>query len=496
MTTSRPGVGTHYRRYAITNVLVMLIGLVSFPLLTRLLDNTQYGMLGYYATWMTMAVAIGKLGAQNSILRFYPHGGDSARMRVFSTNLFHVPLAISLTLWVTVTIVLLAADWIGGSRQTPIFWLVWIAAPMAVLGSLIDTVLRVTERSRMVMVYRIGSRCLELGLVVGAVMLFAPTAFAAYAAKLGAAMLVAVFCAQLIQRQFGFSRGAVDPSAIREGLVYGAPLVAYELLGVGLMSLDRVMIKGLLGDFAAVGIYTIGASLAWQLGVFLYAPLFEAFVPAANRLFMTEGAAGVRALKSRVLMPLTYAMVGTAALLGCFGADLIVAASGAEKAASGPIFAVLGMFGASRPVLALSGYGLLLEKRSTKVLALMAGALLINVALNLSWIPAYGITGAMYASVIGSTALAVGHCVFVPRSLLQLPDARTVAIAGSVALISAGAMLVSGVFDLSPGWPRLCVGATAMGGLYALGVLVLDSRARGMLQHWRVWIGPRATSPG
>ena len=97
---------------------------------------------------------------------------------------------------------------------------------------------------------------------------------------------------------------------------------------------------------------------------------------------------------------------------------------------------------------------------------------------------------------MSSTALAIAHCVFVPRSLLQLPDGRTVAIAGSVALAATGAMLVSGVFDLSPGWSRLCIGGTVMGGLYALGVLALDSRARGMLQHWWVWFRPRATSPG
>lgn len=496
MTTSKPGVGTHYRRYAITNVLAILIGLASFPLLTRLLDNTQYGMLGYYATWMTMVVAIGKLGAQNSILRSYPHGGDAARMRVFSTNLFHLPLAISLTLWVTVSIVLLAADWIGGLRQTPIFWLVWIAAPLAVFGSLIDTVLRVTERSQMVMLMRVGSRCLELGLVLGALELFAPTAFAAYGAKLLAAAVVVAVYARWIHRHFGFSRQAFDPATLRGGLVYGVPLVANELIGIALVSLDRLMIKGLTGDFAAVGIYTIGASLAGQIGVFTNGPVFEAFLPAANRVYTTESNAAVRALKARILMPMTYAAVGVAVLLGCFGTDLIVAASGPAKAASGPVFAVLGMVCALKPVLMLAGYGLLLEKRSTKVLALMSGALLVNVALNWFWIPAYGVMGAVYASVISSTALAVAHCVFVPRSLLQLPDGRTVAIAVSVALAAAGTVLVSGVFDLNPGWSRLCVGGTAMGGLYALGVLALDSRARGMLQQWRVFFGPRQTSPG
>jgi O-antigen/teichoic acid export membrane protein len=49
-------------RYSSATVLVMLAGLISFPALTRLLDNTQYGILGYYDTWMMMAAAVIKLG--------------------------------------------------------------------------------------------------------------------------------------------------------------------------------------------------------------------------------------------------------------------------------------------------------------------------------------------------------------------------------------------------------------------------------------------------
>src|SRR5688500_20366037 len=60
----RVSMGTHYLRYSTANALVLLAGLISFPALTRLLDNTQYGILGYYETWVMMAVAIAKLGAQ------------------------------------------------------------------------------------------------------------------------------------------------------------------------------------------------------------------------------------------------------------------------------------------------------------------------------------------------------------------------------------------------------------------------------------------------
>ena len=72
-----PSIATHYMRYSTSNAIVMLADFISFPILTRLLDNTQFGILRYYETWMMIGVAIVKLGAQHAILRFYPYDGDA-----------------------------------------------------------------------------------------------------------------------------------------------------------------------------------------------------------------------------------------------------------------------------------------------------------------------------------------------------------------------------------------------------------------------------------
>src|SRR3546814_18253163 len=95
-------VGTHYLRYSSANLMVLLAGFVSFPVLTRLLDNTQYGILGYFETWVMLAVAIAKLGAQHSIIRFYPPVSDDRQLGHFATNLVLLPIIASLALWLVV----------------------------------------------------------------------------------------------------------------------------------------------------------------------------------------------------------------------------------------------------------------------------------------------------------------------------------------------------------------------------------------------------------
>ncbi|TWI07275.1 polysaccharide biosynthesis protein [Lysobacter ruishenii] len=76
--TGRTGVAKHYFRYSLANALVVMAGLVSFPVLTRFLDNAQYGILGYYDTLVLVAVAVIKLGSQHAMLRFYPANGGGA----------------------------------------------------------------------------------------------------------------------------------------------------------------------------------------------------------------------------------------------------------------------------------------------------------------------------------------------------------------------------------------------------------------------------------
>lgn len=478
MGTKSPGMVAHYLRYSTANVMVILAGFVSFPVLTRLLDNTQYGILGYYETWALMAVAFGKLGTQHALQRYYPHDGDAGATRSFATNYFHVPMAISVALWLLVVAGLLAYDWATGSRQSPVMWLALASVPMAVYASLVDTVLRVRESSKLVMLSRIGSRWLQLVLMLSAVVWIQQSAFAVYGAKLAGTLLVVAFYLYWARRHLPFSRAAVDAGIARQGLSFGGPMIIYEAFAVALILVDRVMLKFLTGDFAVVGIFSIGAALALQVHMFMNLAIFESFTPMANRLNVTEGASAVRALKSSVLMPMTYASVGVSVLLWCFGTDVILALSGPDKVASGPVFAVMGVTRALLPVLLVAGYGLIMGKRSTQVMVLMCGSLLVNSVLNWVWIPQFGVMGAVYATLVSSTALAVGHCVWVPRDLLKLPDARTVVTAGGVAAGCIVAVWATGLFGLQPGWERLLVGGTVVGLAYCSLVLLLDARIR------------------
>lgn len=484
-TALQPSIATHYLRYSATNALLMLAGLVSFPLLTRLLDHAQYGILKYYESWLMIGIALVKLGAQHAIVRFYPYDRDPERMRSFGTNLVLVPLAVSSLLWALMALALTLWQWWRGTEFPPVLWCVVLIMPLAATGSIVQMVVRASERSDIVMATRVGSRWFELALVLGLVLLWQRSALAVYGGKLVAALALLAWLLHWMWRNVRFARSSIDFGAFRAGLRYGLPMMAFEMSAVIIEAVDRVMLKELTGDFAIVGIYAIGYALASQFNVFIDATLSEAFTPVVNRTYESGGSDEVRALKRRVLLPMTYAVAAISAMLLVSGQDLLVALSGADKAASGAVFVLIGIVMALFALLDIANYGLLLKNRAMAQLLITLAAAALNIALNFVLIPRMGYMGAAWATAISYAALAAARFATCPKGLARFPDARTVGLALACAGLLVAVARGTDMFDVHAPWPRLFAAGCLFVLLYALPVWLLDPRLRRALRQWR-----------
>lgn len=483
--TRAVGMGTHYLRYSSATILMMAAGLISFPVLTRLLDNTQFGILGYYDTWLMMAVTIMKLGGQHAILRMYPFGGDQVQMTHFTTNLVFLPMMVSVGFWLLALAVMVGAYWWGALSMPPVFWCAVLLIPMMVFTSQIEMTLRVSERSGLLTTTRVSWRWLELVLIIGIVATIQRSALAVYTGKIAAALILLAFYVRWVHRHLHFSRKAIDLHAYRRSLRYGLPLVANEIAAMSLISIDRIMLKHLQGDYEGVGVFTVGCALAMQIGMLMNDPLMGAFDPVANRLHGTDGAAEVRALKARMLVPVTYASIGFGVAIWAVGQEAIAVLAGADKGASGPVFAWLGAAFAMLPLLNVSGYGLLLQQRTMTVLGLTGVAAATNIGLNFLWIPTHGVMGAVYATVVSYALLSVGKCVLCPRDLLQMPDGKSAMVAAAAAVMFLAAVEGTDLFGVMAPWGRVTVAGGLWLLLFLLPVMAWDSRLRHLVLNPR-----------
>ena len=85
------------KHYLSASLLTTIAGIITFPILTRILSKADYGTYSLIQGAQLIYEAILKCGGQLSVLRFYPEmmKGDSVTKNLYLTNALILPLFFS-----------------------------------------------------------------------------------------------------------------------------------------------------------------------------------------------------------------------------------------------------------------------------------------------------------------------------------------------------------------------------------------------------------------
>ncbi|HET9835692.1 MAG TPA: oligosaccharide flippase family protein [Rhodanobacteraceae bacterium] len=481
---ARPGIATHYLRYTIGNVLVMVAGFVSFPIMTRLLSNTEYGVFGYVDTWLLILTGVFKLGAQHAIIRFYPHRGGVNALGRFGANFVLLPFLCSIGFWVLATVGYGLWTWVHPLERPIIGWLCLAVLLPTIWISFVTAVLTAEERSDLSVRLSVGSRWLDAVFILLVIYFIERNALGVYAARLVSALVVTACLTIWLSRRVPLRWRDRDFAHWFAGVRYGVPMMANEFSAILLSFVDRLMLKHLLGAFAPVGIYTIGYGLALTINTLLQKALFTAFIQVSVRQFETEGPQAVVRTKRTLLHVLVYIVVAMCVGLITVGGDALLFLAGPDKAESAPVFVLIGLNYALDGLFGICFAGLLLYKRSGVVLAMTLAATVLNIVLNLFWIPAYGVMGAVYATFASFILLTVLHYITCPRELRVWPERNPTLIACVLGLLTWGVANFTGLFGLTSHLERVLAMGSLMLVLFVAPALALDRPLRTSVQAW------------
>ncbi|WHZ20177.1 MAG: hypothetical protein OJF55_002326 [Rhodanobacteraceae bacterium] len=479
---ARPGIATHFMRYTIGSVLVMVAGFVSFPIMARLLDYTQYGLLGVFDSALLILAAVFKFGSQHSILRFYPHRGGEGALARYGANFILLPFLGSCVLWLLALVVFAAVPRLAAYAHDATGWVALLTLLPVIWISSVTRVMMAEERSELNVMVDVSQRWLGAFAIIGVVYFVSRTALGVYVARLGVSLLIAaLLTVWLWRRGIPMHWRDRDRATLWAGMRYGVPLMANEISAIALMSVDRLMLEGLTGSFMQVGIYTVGSSLAVQVSNMLHSALNTAYFQVSVRQFEIDGVAAVLHTKRRILHFLVYTVVAMLVGLVTVGNDAFLLLSGHSKAESAPIFVLLCINFVLNGLLGLCTSGLELYKRSLVLFGLTIGSALFNVVLNLVLIPRFGVMGAVYATFASYLALNLVRWFVAPRELLAWPGLRPTLVACVLGLVVWLAVHYSGMFGVASHLGRLVIAAVLMMALYVLPALALDRFLREML---------------
>ncbi len=404
----------HIRNYASAGMLASVAGLVTFPILTRNLSIEDYGLVGLVTASLTLAVALGKLGLQHSVIRYYAQSSNNkgpwSLSQLGSTIflLFAFLALVTTAVWVVLGIKVVP-ETLDSAKLPALFLAAAGIVFLRLSNSSVINFLRAQERSALVGLYQVCYRFGALAILILSIFAFPQLTPLIFICGLLVAECFAVF---LVSRRFRLGAklklSGFSLPLTRALLMFGMPLMVLESLGLVLRLSDRYLIEGMLGA-TELGQYSASYNLTQYLELIVLSGLVQAVKPRYTALWEGEGAAQTEAFLARGLEVCMVVGIPLIVVFSLTAPHLLNILATPKFEAGTVIIPYVATSYLVEGALVFLGAGLYLFK-NTRVLMFSSGAAtLVNLALNVVLIPKFGIVGAAIATVI--SILLFGYMV-------------------------------------------------------------------------------------
>jgi len=461
-------------RYYTLQAGVILGGLVSMPITTRLLSQYEYGVMSLTFALVGLGTVVGQLGFGNATTRFYAQHevGGPAALRKFCEAMLTGALMSSLLLTALAGIaVAYVAGWSPGNSQVLL-----ALAGIIIVTRVLHTVLFAVYRSR----HAVGAfAAARLGcqwgvIILGTVLLLRrPSAAAVLVATVAVEAAVGWMCVVNLRRAGILRRLRWSWPIIREAHVYGWPLAFVGAAAIATAYADRMLIERYLG-LDAVARYAVPYDLTAQLAQALFLPVQTAVLPTVFRWWATGREPEVRRALSTLATNLFALAIPVGALFIALNREIVTMLASAKyrDSAALTIYLLPGVFLNELSFLFAVGLRLSRETRAAALISI-AGAF-FNIAVNLVCLPRFGLPAA--AAATSATYLVVTMAMYRwSRPVLQL-HIRIALLAKSTAATLLMLLLVVGAGPVAATLPLDVAVRGTLGAVIAGGTLLASDR--------------------
>lgn len=380
--------------------LVLLAGLISFPILTRIFSVSEYGLLGLVNITVFLVLSISKLGIPNSSVRFYSEFKANKNLSGFHSTLFLSALILGLTsaLLFYLFIRLFSSPF---SEEGLVSFALLIAI-LIFTGCINDTLmsfLRAAQRTRLynllMVIRRYGTLAISIFLVFFLVK--GLPGFFCGGAIWG--LVLFSFLTYLLFRNHTIKFKYYSFQFFKESIKFGFPLVWAELGHLLLTYADRYLIQFYLGA-ASLGIYTAGYNLTMHITDVIKYPINYAMTPIYMDILVNKGEEATKIFFSRIFRFFLLIIIPVSLGFIAVGKDLIAVLASSKYVDAYSIipYIIIGQLVYGCQIILNSG--LFIRKKTHIVTGVMISSCILNIGLNIWLIPRYGITGAAQATLV------------------------------------------------------------------------------------------------
>lgn len=473
----------HVSSYSIGNLLVTISGLVSFPIFTRVFTVSEYGMLNLIAVTLGLLVAVSKLGLQHSIVRYYGEvkaGRSDVTLPQFRATTLFGMMAVGVAATVAWSLISRAipSAWWADPRTGDLFLVTAVLLLIRTLDSSLVNFLRAEERSGVLNVYNVIKRYGTLALTLLTLFYLARNLYGYFWSMVIAESVALGILFVWMSRSRRFSPREYSPALFRRMLVFGIPMIAFELSAIVLNIGDRYVIQAMLGN-EALGVYSASYNFAQYVEGIFFAALTQAITPMYVRIWEEKGPEETATFLNQTLHFYLLGALPMVAGLSATGREMLIILASEKYADGAAIIPYVAGGMAISGSLGIIAAGLYIHKRSLFMASLMAICAVLNVALNIWLIPLLGIAGSAIATLIAYAILTIGAW---RASYRLLPISFPWGSAAKFSVLSIIMYLAVTAISLGNPWATVSAQVALGVGLYALLVLAFDGRSRAALR--------------
>jgi len=382
--------------------LSLLLGLITFPILTRVMSTEQYGIMGLVTTTMSLTVAFSKAGLSNGIIRFYQKFRDNEAQRtVFASTVFIRGLILSI---ITTGLYLSLFPFLSrylGINEKFVFCFMIMAAYLFIrpVNIIILNMLRVNDKTIFMNLLGLAGKIISITLSLTLFIYIIHDLYGYFVGIIISEFIVSIFLFYWFFSNYKIKYNKVSKDLTACLIKFGAPLLFTELSYLLLSYADRYMLVAWHGE-SALGIYSVGYNLAMYISGLLTFSLAYSVIPVYVEVFEKYGRERTEEFLNKCMHYLIIAVLPI-----CFGYyaianDLFIFLA-SEKYILAATFSPIILVGTF--IMGMNDVfnaGLYLKKKSVLILIIMLAAVAVNIILNLILLPKFGIMGAALATLV------------------------------------------------------------------------------------------------
>ncbi len=380
----------------VSQLILMGTGLVTVYVLTQKLGRSDYGNYATAIALVYVSAPLLELGSNHLLARGVATDEEPARLWGMAVTV-HVLGALfgALALWLIQPVILPEVP----RAVVALLAISELVGPALVAGAVLA--FEADGRSSIGARLRVVTTVAKLIALAILVALSEPTLIIWCAMQLGAALVSGVLTVRFVRRELGLSASLRLPSRAetKTGLAFTASQVAHT----GQKDADKV-IMGYFSLNGEAADYTAGYRFV-SLGLI---PL-KGILSGTYGQFFRSGAESTASVLRLALRLTSLALVLLAPVtIGLFlGADLLPRILGAEFEEAADVVRLLSVIPLLKALQGFANNALVGAGFHGKRVGAVVGTLVLNIGLNLLWVPEYGWRGAAWATLIVEVILAL-----------------------------------------------------------------------------------------